>query len=135
MDFKGPHRGSCKQPDFAIRSLNLTLPNLVIETAFAQGEEDLRRKVQLWLEGSHEVLQVVIVIKMRESAITMAGQGSESSMSDSDHSEDGRPAAPVLVPDDDLLVGPIEITIELWRWRDDVGVYLDYQLVGMLPKS
>lgn len=62
---QGPHQGSWKQPNFTIRSLSLSLPNLVIETAFAQREEGIRRKVQLWLEGSQGLMQVAIVVKMR----------------------------------------------------------------------
>lgn len=117
--------------------MNRTLPNLVIETGFTQGDESLRRKVRLWLEGSRGVVQAVIVVKMREGDIPQATEPDNRSLasrSDGEISDgednDGSVVSmdDLLVREDDLLVGPIQISIEIWRWRDDV--YLDHQLVG-----
>lgn len=139
--FKDAYRGSWKQPDFAIRSLDLDRPNLIIETGFSQSDESLQRKVQLWLEGSRGVVQVVIVVKLREGAIPSPveqdmeehdGSFSSKSNGGSDDDDDNRSSASineVLTSEDGHLVGPISITIELWRWRN--GVYLDRQLVSI----
>lgn len=124
--------------------MNLARPNLVIETGFAQGDESLQRKVQLWLEGSRGVVQVVIIVKLREGAIPLpVGQELEESNdgsfsnsgSDDDDERSSASVNEVLVHEDDLLVGPIGMTVELWRWRTGFGVYLDRQLVGALVIS
>lgn len=141
-DFTDSHRGSWKQPDFAIRSMNLTLPNLVIETAFSQGDESVQRNVELWLEGTRGLVQVVIIVKMREGPIPEDGgqsfgeDGSSSSMSGNGDSDSERSAVSpgeALNPEDDLLVGPITVSIELWRRGN--GVYLDHILVSLLSHS
>lgn len=119
--------------------MNLDSPNLIIETGFTQADESLQRKVQLWLEGSRGLVQLVIVVRLREGAIPPPVEqeseeqgdgsfGSKSNESD-DEGESSASINGVLVPEDGHLVGPIDITIELWRWRS--GVYLDHQLVGV----
>lgn len=72
-------------------------------------------------------MQLVIVVKMREGTISSQADRSASGTPNSDSSDDDTHIASVLSQEDNHLVGPIDITVELWRWRD--GVYLDHQLV------
>lgn len=39
----------------------------------------------------------------------------------------------LLGREDDLQVRPIQISMEIWRWRDDM--YLDHQVVGFFQLS
>lgn len=71
----------------------------------------------------------MIVIKMGEGAIPPTTEGSSGSdISDDDNNESVVSMDEVLARGDDILVGPIQLSIELWRRKD--GVYLDKQLVG-----
>lgn len=69
--FKDAYRGSWKQQDFAIHSMNLSRPNLLIEIGFAQGDEFLQCKVQLSLDVSRGSVQVIIIVKVREGAVPL----------------------------------------------------------------
>lgn len=89
--------------------------------------------MQLWLEGSRGLVQVVIVVKLREGSLPVAPEVDNSSYN-SDSSDDDKSVVSIddqLAREDDLLVGPIKVSIELWRWRNGV-VCLDYELVNHL---
>lgn len=89
--------------------------------------------MQLWLEGSRGLVQVVIVVKLREGPLPVAPEADNSSYN-SDFSDDEKSVVSMddqLVREDDLLVGPVKVSIELWRWRNG-AVCLDHELVNHL---
>lgn len=114
------------------------MPNLVIETAFSQSDEQLRRTVQIWLEGSRGSVQVVVVIKMREDSVALDQEHLPDADEEDRHSSDEDSAASVvsgvsstyLDAEDDSLVGPLHVSIELWRLGAS-GAYCDLTVVRL----
>lgn len=115
------------------------MPNLVIETAFSQSDGQLRRTVQIWLEGSRGSVQVVVVIKMREDSVGLGQEHLPDADEEEDrHSSDEDSAASVvsgvsstyLDAEDDSLVGPLHVSIELWRLGAG-GAYCDLTVVRL----
>lgn len=71
--------------------------------------------MRLGLEGSRGLVQVVIVVKLREGPLPVAPEADNSSYN-SDSSDDDKSVVLMdnqLAREDDLLVEPIKVSIEL----------------------
>lgn len=90
--------------------------------AFSETREHARRKAQFWLGAAAGTLQVVILIIIDETEARHRAptDGSETEVPDSD-----------LGSDDDLWVGDLKMSVELWRGFDSRGdAYLEREIVS-----
>lgn len=89
--------------------------------AFSETREHARRKARFWL-GAAPALQVVILILIDETEPRRRApaDGSDIELPDTDD----------LESDDDLWVGDLQITLEVWRNSfDGRGVYRQREMV------
>lgn len=121
-DFKGHvHEGSWMSPDVSVISFGQSLPNFVIEVAFSESSEHARRKAGFWLNAASSTLQVVVLILVDETEARRHAPNDRSEEVEAPDTDD-------LTSEDDLWVGDLKISVELWRKNPD-GVYKQREIV------
>lgn len=89
--------------------------------AFSETREHARRKARFWLDAASDALQVVILILIDETEARLRAP--------TDGNEIGLPDTVDLESDDDLWVGDLQITFEVWRNNGGVGAYREREIV------
>ncbi|KAF3910612.1 hypothetical protein ABW21_db0203905 [Orbilia brochopaga] len=61
--FEGDFAGSIKEPSYSIIRKGAAFPSFVVETGFKESYSELRRDVDMWLQGSGGAVKAVLLIK------------------------------------------------------------------------